>query len=91
VDYIDRFLKLNAETSGYPGCVRSPEDEELYVEVFWKSEGIRLDRQSNKTNEAKRGLAKLCLNSMWRKLTERNDRTKIKVISPRCWPRPASR
>jgi len=27
------------------------------------------------------GLAKLCLNSMWGKLTERNDRTQSKVIS----------
>ena len=30
---------------------------------------------------AKRGLAKLCLNSMWGKLTERNDRTRKKMIS----------
>ena len=34
-----------------------------------------------KPNEAKRGLAKLCLNSMWGKLTERNNRTKAKIIS----------
>ena len=34
-----------------------------------------------KPNAAKRGLAKLCLNSMWGKLTERNNRTKTKMIS----------
>jgi len=32
-------------------------------------------------NAAKRVLAKLCLNYMWGKLTERNDRTKTKMIS----------
>jgi len=52
-------LKLKAEASGYPGWVRSSENEELYVEKFWKNEGIRLDRESIKSDAAKRGLAKL--------------------------------
>jgi len=34
VDYINTFLKLKAEVSGYPGWVRIPEDEERYVESF---------------------------------------------------------
>ena len=48
---------------------------------FWKSEGIRLNREAIKPNAAKRGLAKLCLNSMWGKLTERNDTTRNKIIT----------
>jgi len=28
VDYINTFLKLKAEASGYPGWVHSPEDKE---------------------------------------------------------------
>jgi len=74
-------LKLKAEASGYPCWVRSLEDEELYIETFRKNEGIRLDRESIKSNAAKRGLAKLRLNSMWGKLTERNDRTQTRVIT----------
>jgi len=81
VDYINTFLKLKAEVSGYPGWVRSPADEDLNIETFFKNEGIGTDRECFKSNVAKRGLAKLCLNSMWRKLTERNDRTQTKVIS----------
>ena len=54
VDYINTFLKLKAEASGYPGWVRSPEDEERYVESFWTNEGIILDRESIKSNGAKR-------------------------------------
>jgi len=38
VDYINTFLKLKAEASGYPGWVRNPADEELYVVTFWKNE-----------------------------------------------------
>jgi len=65
VDYINTILKLIEEVSGYPGWFRNTEDEELYVEAFWSSEGISLDRESIKSNAAKMGLAKLCLNSMW--------------------------
>ena len=40
-----------------------------------------MDKGGIVANPAKRGLVKLCLNSMWGKLTERNDRTRTKVIS----------
>ena len=49
--------------------------------MFWKNDGIRLDRESINSNAAKRGLAKLCLNSMWGKLTERNDKTQSRKIT----------
>ena len=75
VEYLNTFLKLKAEDSGFPGWFRNPEDEELYVETFWKNEGIRLDRESIKSNAPKRGVDKLCLKSMWVKMTERSDRT----------------
>jgi hypothetical protein len=58
-DNIDTFLKLKAQATGYPAWVRSLDDEELYIETFWKSEGIRLDRESSRSNANKRGLAKL--------------------------------
>jgi len=44
VNYINTFLKLKTEASGYPGWVRSPKDEDRYVESCWQSEGISLDR-----------------------------------------------
>ena len=70
VDYINTFLKLKAEASGYPSWVQSPEDEERYIHTFRESEGIELNKASIQYNAAKRGLAKLCLNSMWGKLRE---------------------
>ena len=57
------------------------EDEDRYIANFYASEGIRLDKDAIRSNAAKRGLAKLYLNSMWGKLTERNKRTKSKMIS----------
>jgi len=40
-----------------------------------------VDKEAIRPNAAKRGLAKLCLYSMWDKLTERNNRTKSKMIT----------
>ena len=72
---------MKAEANGYPAWVRTPADEELYIESFCKSEGIRPAGEAIKPIAAKRGLAKLCLNSMWGKLTERYDRTHTKIIT----------
>jgi hypothetical protein len=78
--YITTFLKLKAEASGYPNWVQCPADEDKYISDFRASEGILLERDSIGHNPAKRGLAKLCLNSMWGKLTERSNRTRTKMI-----------
>jgi hypothetical protein len=63
--YVDTFLKLKAEASGYPDWVHDAEDEDRYVREFSASEGIVLDKDAICRNPAERGLAKLCLNSMW--------------------------
>ena len=81
MEYINTFLKLKAEASGYPSWVRSLTDEDRYIQSFWDSEVIRQDKESIKYNAPKRWLEKLCLNSMWGKLTERNNTTQTKSIS----------
>jgi len=80
-EYIDNFLKLKQEASGYPSWVRTEDDKVRYSDQFHQDEGIRLDGDSIGCNAAKRGLAKLCLNSMWGKLNERSNRTQTKLIS----------
>jgi hypothetical protein len=69
-EYINTFLKLKAEASGYPAWVRTPEVEERYVTNYDAREGVLMDREAIRPNPAKRGLAKLCLNSLWGKLAE---------------------
>jgi hypothetical protein len=68
--YIDTFLKLKAEASGYPDFVHTAEGEDSYVRDLNTSEGIALDKEVIRPNPAKPGLTKLCLNSMWGKVTE---------------------
>lgn len=75
VNYNNTFLKLKVEASGYPDWVRRPVDEERYIHSFWEIESIVLDKASIEHNAAKRGLAKLCLVSMWGKSSKINNRS----------------
>jgi len=47
------IFKIDSLANGYPGWFRSPTDEELYIESFWKNEGIRVGRESIKSNAGK--------------------------------------
>jgi hypothetical protein len=81
VEYINTFLKFKAEASGYPNWVQCPDDEDQYINEFHKSEVIQRDKDAIAPNPAKLGLAKFCLNSMRGELTERNNRTRTKMIT----------
>jgi hypothetical protein len=58
-----------------------PQDEDRYIDVFFGTEGVRLDRAAIKTNSAKRGIAKLSSNCMWGKLPQGYNRSQTKMIS----------
>ena len=76
VEYINTFLQIKTDSSGYHSWVRNTEDEDSYINMFTASEGILLDRNVIRPNAAK-----LCLNSIGGKLTERNHRSKTELIS----------
>ena len=80
VDCINTYLKLKDEASGYPAWVRNPEKEERYVTTFKAREGMLMDRDAIRPNAAKRSLEKLCLNSLWGKLAERQNRNQTNLI-----------
>lgn len=58
VDNLNTLLKLKTEASGFPGWVHSAEDEERYLESFWQSEEVWIEKGTITYNAAKRGLAK---------------------------------
>ena len=80
-DYINTFLKGKVEASGYPKDVVTEEQKDAYIQDFLKNEGILLDKVKIAYNSGKRALAKLMLNNLWGKLSERVNQTKYKVIA----------
>ncbi|XP_035226307.1 uncharacterized protein LOC118198678 [Stegodyphus dumicola] len=63
--YIDLFLKIKQESSGWPAECRSEEQKESYIKEYLQKEGIRLDSLEIAKNPGRRQVAKLALNSFW--------------------------
>ena len=60
--YIDKFLKLKAEASGWPSAGMSDHEKAAYVSDYMDKEGVDLSSKNIKENPGMRALAKLCLN-----------------------------
>ncbi|XP_055339248.1 uncharacterized protein LOC129588868 isoform X2 [Paramacrobiotus metropolitanus] len=80
-DYIDRFLKIKTEASGWPADVASDLEKDQYLRDFHEHEGIELERDKIEANPGMRALAKLCLNSFWGRLGMQDNKPNTKYIS----------
>jgi G:T-mismatch repair DNA endonuclease (very short patch repair protein) len=69
--YIDLFLKLKQEASGWPEWVQTEDDALQYIQNYAEKENIKLDCGSICKNPALRSIAKLLLNSFWGKFGQR--------------------
>ena len=63
--YVDMYLKLKQEASGYPKHCVTDEQKQQYIDEYYEHEGIRLDPNKIEYNPGLRMLAKLALNSLW--------------------------
>ena len=95
--YVEKFLKIKQQASGYPDWVSSrpegavssrPEgadstekNKDKYINDYFKIQNIRLDKDKIKFNKGLRAVSKLCLNSLWGKFGMRNNLPKTEVIS----------
>lgn len=74
--YIDTFLKIKTEASGYPSWCNSADTRKQYIKDYYDHEGIQLEESKIAKNEGYRSLAKLLLNSLWGRLGMRQDKEK---------------
>ena len=79
-EYINTFLKLKQESSGFPSWCSKPEDVETYVREYYEREGILLDKSKIEKNPGLRALAKLMLNSFWGKFGQRLNMPETAII-----------
>ena len=80
-EYINTFLKLKAQASGYPKHVQTWKDKLAYVEQYSKHEGIHLDPSMIEFNPGLRSIAKLALNSFYGKFGQRTNMKKCAYIN----------
>ncbi|CAB3995104.1 DNA polymerase [Paramuricea clavata] len=79
-DYIDTFLKIKQEASGYPKDCVTKEQRQHYVDEYLEKLGIHLDPQKIEYNPGLRALAKLMLNSFWGKFAQQPNMVKTEQI-----------
>ena len=75
--FIDKWVALKQEASGYPSHCNSEEEREAYVKAYEQHEGIKLDPHRIARNEGLRSLAKLMANSHWGKFAQRSNKVQI--------------
>jgi hypothetical protein len=79
-EYVNTFLKLKQEASGWPAWVHTEEDKNKYIELYYQEEGIRLDYENIRKNPGMRALAKLMLNSFWGKFGQRSNMSQVDFV-----------
>ena len=75
--FINKWVKLKQEASGYPKGCDAPEERAEYVAAWKRREGIELEPGKISHNPGLRSLAKLLANSHWGKFGQRSDKSKV--------------
>ena len=76
--YIDKYLKLKQEASGYPDHVHTDEDKKRFKQGYFAAEGIWLENVEK--NPGKRAFAKTMLNCLWGKNAQNNVQSKSEYV-----------
>ncbi|XP_036139539.1 uncharacterized protein LOC118644656 [Monomorium pharaonis] len=79
-EYINTFLQLKQEASGWPSECQDDEAKERYLREYEKTEGIVLEKNNIARNSGIRSVAKLCLNSFWGKFDQRANLPKTEIV-----------
>ena len=77
--YINYYLKMKVEASGYPKDVVSEEQKDAYIQRYFEREGVRLEKEKIEKNPGMRSIAKLMLNSFWGKFGQRDNQVQTTV------------
>jgi hypothetical protein len=80
--YIEDFLKVKQEASGYPSDYDHNDHERAVYRADYESDmGIVLDPTQIVKNPGLRSFAKMCLNSLWGKFGQRSDIASTELVS----------
>ena len=78
--YIDTFLKIKQEASGWPSWCQTEDQKKQYIGEYDEKEGIKLDPTKIEKNPGLRSLAKLMLNSFWGKFGQRDNMPQVELV-----------
>ncbi|XP_053405164.1 uncharacterized protein LOC128558905 [Mercenaria mercenaria] len=79
-EYVNTFLKVKQEKSGWPKWCKTEEQKQTYIEQYYEKEGVLLDYSNIEKNPGMRALAKLMLNSFWGKFGQKLNKNQVEFI-----------
>ena len=80
--YVNTFLKIKQEASGWPEWVGADADKrQQYLDEYQTKEGITLDPEKIEKNPGRRSLAKMMLNSFRGKYRQQGNKGQVQAIS----------
>ena len=79
--YIDTFLKIKQEASGFPDGCETDEQHQDYIQEILRREGIFMNLLDIEKNPVRRTIAKLFLNCLWGKFAQRLQLTKTEYLT----------
>ena len=80
-NYVNNWLRIKTESSGYPRWADTEEKKEQYRFAYFDREGIWLDKTFIAKNAGRKATAKLMLNSFWGKFGENLRKTSVLQIT----------
>ena len=80
-NYINMFLQMKTQASGYPSNVTTHEQKNEYIRQYEKHEGVHLDPNKIENNPGLCSIGKLALNSFYGKFGQRTDMKKVQFIN----------
>ena len=78
--YVNTFLKLKQEASGFPSHICTEEQKDEYIKMYLENEGILLDKEKIGKNPGIRSISKLALNSFYGKFGQKTNMKKSEFI-----------
>ena len=80
-EYINIFLHIKTQASGYPDSVHSLQQKQQYIEKYASNEGVILDPKLIECNPGLHSIAKLALNSFYGKFGQRSNMSNTVYIT----------
>lgn len=82
-EYINTFLKLKQQASGWPEWCIDDESKNKYLRVYEKGEGVILDKNNIEKNPGLRSVSKMALNTLWGKFGQRSSLKQTDIVRTR--------
>ena len=80
IGYIDTFLKIKQEASGWPCWCATEQQMKQYLREYERKEGIKMDHTKINKHPGLRSLATLMLNSFWGKFGQRDNMPQVEFV-----------